>query len=470
MSTHQSSLKKRAVSGTIWSLVGYGGAQVLRLGGNLILTRILAPELFGLMALLMTFVQGLSLFSDIGIRPSIIQSKRGDDPVFLNTAWTMQILRGVGIFIIGVIISSPVAQFYGDQANLTPQEQADLTQQLTILLPTMTSITLMQGLNSTALATLTKKIDISKITVFELGSQVINLTLIIVFAHFSPTIWAMMSGVLISQFISTIWSHFLVPDGISHRLFWDKECARSLINFGRWIFVSTAMSFLASQADRLILGKLFSLEMLGIYTVAFTFADIPRQVVKTVSMRVIYPIISEKKELPRHQLRAKILEKRWFLLVALSLPILILTCFGDYLILFLYDPRYDQAAWMLPVLAIGFWPLLLQMTASPSLMAIGQPLVVAAASSTKFIYMLVALPFAFLKMGVLGAMIAISLNDLPGYIVISIGLIKHRLSTFLQDFRATLFVLSLLTSILALRYVLGFGTPIDRVLLGMGNW
>jgi O-antigen/teichoic acid export membrane protein len=469
MSSSTPSLKKRAISGAVWSLFGYGGSQVLRLGGNLILTRMLAPELFGLMALLITFVQGLSLFSDIGIRPSIIQSKRGDDPVFLNTAWTMQILRGVGIFIIGLIISSPVAKFYGVQADLTPQEQAQLTQQLTVLLPAITSITLMQGLNSTALATLNKKIDISRITLFELGSQVINLTLIIVFASFSPTIWALLGGVLISQFISTIWSHFLDPNGISHRLLWDKECARSLIKFGRWIFVSTAMSFLASQADRLILGKLFSLEMLGIYTVAFTFADIPRQIVKTVSMRVIYPVISEKKDLPRHQLRAKILDKRWLLLVALSLPIILLTCFGDYLIFLLYDPRYKQAAWMLPVLAIGFWPLLLQMTASPSLMAIGKPLIVATASSAKFIYMLIALPFAFLKMGVLGAAIAISLNDLPGYIVISFGLIKHRLSTFQQDFRATLFVAGLLTSVLSLRYVLGFGTPIDLVLLGMGN-
>ena len=91
-----SSLKKQAVRGTIWTVFGYGSSQVLRFGGNLILTRLLVPDLFGLMALVQIFIRGLSLFSDIGIRPSIIRSDRGDDPIFLNTAWTIQVIRGFG--------------------------------------------------------------------------------------------------------------------------------------------------------------------------------------------------------------------------------------------------------------------------------------------------------------------------------------------------------------------------------------
>jgi hypothetical protein len=82
-----SSLKKKAIRGTAWTLFGYGGSQALRLVSNLILTRLLVPEVFGLMALVQTFQAGLTLFSDIGIAPSIIQNKRGEDPTFLNTAW-----------------------------------------------------------------------------------------------------------------------------------------------------------------------------------------------------------------------------------------------------------------------------------------------------------------------------------------------------------------------------------------------
>jgi hypothetical protein len=79
-----SSLKKKAIRGTAWTLFGYGGSQALRLVSNLILTRLLVPEVFGLMALVQTFQIGLTLFSDIGIAPSIIQNKRGEDPTFFQ--------------------------------------------------------------------------------------------------------------------------------------------------------------------------------------------------------------------------------------------------------------------------------------------------------------------------------------------------------------------------------------------------
>src|SRR4051812_36532958 len=78
------SLKMRALRGSLWTILGYGGSQVLRLAGNVILTRLLFPEAFGQMVLVNVFLQGLHMFSDVGIGPSLIQSKRGDDPDFLN--------------------------------------------------------------------------------------------------------------------------------------------------------------------------------------------------------------------------------------------------------------------------------------------------------------------------------------------------------------------------------------------------
>ncbi len=71
-----SSLQKKAIKQSFWVVIGFGGSQFLRLISNLILTRLLIPELFGLMALVNTFIMGLYLFSDIGIRPSIIRSSR----------------------------------------------------------------------------------------------------------------------------------------------------------------------------------------------------------------------------------------------------------------------------------------------------------------------------------------------------------------------------------------------------------
>ncbi len=91
----RASLRGLALRGSIWTLGGYGASQVLRLAGNLVLARLLFPEAFGLSALVGVFMVGLAMFSDVGIGPSVIRSHRGDDADFLNTAWTIQVIRGL---------------------------------------------------------------------------------------------------------------------------------------------------------------------------------------------------------------------------------------------------------------------------------------------------------------------------------------------------------------------------------------
>src|SRR5258706_9299249 len=105
-------LQRRVVSGSVWTIAGYGAGQVLRLAGNLVLARLLYPEAFGLMALVSVFLQGLAMFSDIGIGPSIIQSRRGDELAFLNTAWTIQVVRGIVLWVVSMAGAAPFAAWY----------------------------------------------------------------------------------------------------------------------------------------------------------------------------------------------------------------------------------------------------------------------------------------------------------------------------------------------------------------------
>lgn len=444
------SLKQKAIRGTAWTLFGYGGSQALRLVSNLILTRLLVPEVFGLMALVITFQVGLNLFSDIGIRPSIIQNKRGEDPTFLNTAWTLQVIRGFWIWFGCTVIAWPVSRFYGDTRLLW-------------LLPIVALASIFQGFESTGLATLNRKMAIGKLTIFEFQIQIVSLTVMIVLAWFNRSIWAIVGGILVGGFVRMLWSHRLVTEH-SDRFAWDKESLKELISFGRWIFISTALTFLAMQADRLILGKLFSFEMLGIYTIAFTFADIPKQILSRLSGQVIFPVFSQQKDIPRPILRAKIIKKRWIILVALALGLTFLISFGDLIVYILYDQRYDAAGWILPILALGIWPLVLSGTIEKALYAFGKPFYSACGYFIKFVYMLIALPLGFTFMGVIGAVIVVALNDIPFYVPVIYGLWKENLNVIYQDIQATILLFVLIAFVLKVRYVLGFGMPTDGIL------
>lgn len=444
-----SSVKKQAIKGTIWTFLGYGGSQILRFGGNLILTRLLAPELFGLMAIINTFLIGLELFSDLGIAPSIIRSERGDDPKFLNTAWTVQVIRGLGLWCACLIITWPVSQFYNQPALLW-------------LLPVAGINTLLAGFNSTSIATLNRKIDLGKLTRFEFAIQVITLTVMIIMAYITRSIWALVGGSLVAGLVKMLWSHWLIP-GTANRFTWEKEAFDEIFSFGRWIFISTAMTFLAVQADKLILGKLLPLELLGVYIIAFTLADVPSNLMQAIGGKVMFPVMSQYIHLERSSLRAKILHKRWLLLMALVVLVTFLVCFGDLLILALYDQRYTAASWMLPILAIGLWPFLLSVSIDRVLFAIGKPAFVAFGNFLKFFYMIVGLPIGYSLMGEFGAVLVVAFNALPFYLAVSYGLWKEKLSSTVQDIKATLILLGCVGSVLALRYGLGWGFPLDKL-------
>ena len=97
--------KKQTLSASIWTIAGFGFSQVIRLGSNLALTRILVPELFGMMAIVTAIRLGIYMCSEIGLKVSVIRHENGEEPGFLNTAWTMQVIRGGLLWLIIILIS-----------------------------------------------------------------------------------------------------------------------------------------------------------------------------------------------------------------------------------------------------------------------------------------------------------------------------------------------------------------------------
>jgi O-antigen/teichoic acid export membrane protein len=449
-----SSIKKLAIRGTIWTIASYGSSQILRFGSNLILTRLLAPDVFGLMALVYVFITGLHLFSDIGIGTSIVQNKRGDDPDFLNTAWTMQVVRGFGLWLCCLAITWPVATLYGK----TDFEKTELLW----LIPIVGLNTVIDGFRSTSLFTLSRQIAVSKLAIFELGGQIVSLTVMIVLAWFYHNVWALVIGSAVSAVIQLVWSHLLIP-GLRNRFTWEQAAAKSIFSFGKWIFVSTALTFLSEQADRLILGKLISFADLGVYGIAFALSDIPRQILMALSSKVLFPTFSKFADLPREDFRSKILQNRKPFLIAATLGLTALACFGDMLIPVLYPPKYANAAWMLPLLAVGFWPRILTQTIDQALFAIGKSRYPAYGSFFKFLYMVIGLPLGFHYLKLPGAIIVIALNDLPFYGAIVYGLWREGLSSVRQDLKATALFIVLLTVMLIGRNMLGYGFPLDTM-------
>jgi O-antigen/teichoic acid export membrane protein len=440
------SLKRRAVLGVLWTVFGFGASQVLRLGFNLVATRLLYPEMFGLLALVHTIATGLALFCDVGIAPAIVQDPRGAEPAFLNTAWTLQIVRGIGISLTCLLLAWPVSQFYSDA-------------RLRWILPMIGLGYALSGFNSTSLLTFTRTLEVRQKVILEAVAQLLSGSVMVIWAWLSPTVWALIAGPTVWSAVRMAWSHFLIP-GRRDRFAWEPAAVQALWRFGRWVWIASLLTFLAAQSDRLILGKILTLQMLGVYGLAASMSELPRSLALSVGSNVIFPASAQLAILPRPELRARILRHRWGLLLAMAGVVTVLTVGGDILMRVLYDKRYAAAAWMLPVLAFGIWPSALASTMDPSLLAIGQPRYAASANLLKIVFTAAGIPLAFHWLGVGGAVIVVALNDLPYYGRICHALWREGLSSWRQDLAATGVLAAMLGIALAVRSALGFGLPI----------
>jgi O-antigen/teichoic acid export membrane protein len=447
------SIKQVAIRGTIWTVLSFGTQSILRLAGNIALTKLLPTSAFGLMQLSNSMLIGLGMLSDTGIGPNINQSKRGDEPIFLDTAWTVQVLRGICIFLICCIVAVPAARFYGQD-------------EIVGLLLLAGSSMLMLGFEGTSIHSLGRHLKVRQRETFALIEQVLPLVVMLLWAWLSPSVWALAAGYIITPIVRLFWTHYLVA-GHQNRFAWDRSAVKEIFSFGKWIFFSTAATFFALQADRLILGKLAGFELLGIYGIALGLAELPRQVVARVSNQIVLPAISKLADRPRLELREKLLRNRRKVLLGAALMVAFLSCFGDGFIYLLYSGKFEYAAWMLPILAAGIWINVLHESIRQSLVAIGQPKYEAYGQFSKAVYMCISIPLGFHYFGMLGAVIAVACNDVLLYSFVLSGLQKESLSSLKQDLTMTGFLVFLIVSILIVRYFLGFGLPIDRYFSGL---
>ncbi|MDB4974753.1 MAG: hypothetical protein JWN48_3094 [Myxococcaceae bacterium] len=333
------SLRSRALHSTVLTALNYGGQMALRFGGNVILTHLLFPKAFGLMALVQSFMLGLEMLSDVGITPSIVHSKRGDEPIFLNTAWTLQAVRGVGLWLIACAIAVPAAWFYKEPA-------------LQLMVPALGLHSIISGLCSTKLAMADRRLSLGRLTAIDITSYAVGLVCTILLAWWLRSVWSLVLGTFVQAVLKMAASHLLL-EGQRNRFAWDKQVLREIGNYGRWILLSTALGYAAIQGDRLVLGRLLSVQFLGVYTVALTLSQLPTEVIRQAAGKVLFPSYSELMRTAPEKLYPMLRKTRLLLIGAAWSGCLLMITLGPWLIRTIYDNRYDDAAWMLPVMAIG---------------------------------------------------------------------------------------------------------------------
>ncbi len=441
-----------AIRGSAWTVGGYAAGQLIRLLGNLVLTRLLFPSVFGQMALVTVFMQGLQMFSDVGTGPAIVQSRRGDDRAFLDTAWTIQCIRGTLLWLASWAIAAPLAAFFGQPL-------------LAWLIPAAGFAAVLGGLEATSIQTLHRHTRLGRLTVMEVTSQLVAVLVSVAGAwldrrYYGPNhegaAWVFVGANLLASLVRVAWSHLALP-GHRHHFRLERAALTELLGFGRWVFLSTLLTFMAGQADRLVFGKLIPLDLFGVYGIAAALAMLPTLAVLRVGASVAFPTYARLAA--RGELGPLLGRVRLPLLLGGGAIVSGLFACGPYLIHLLYDDRYVAAGWILRFLAIGAWFQIMEATSGAALLALGRVSWMAAGSAAKLACLVALIPLGFYLDGFRGALVGLVAADVVKYLVAATGMAAQRLAGRRLDAGITLLVALISAAGLAAGALVEASTP-----------
>ncbi|MBV4542072.1 MULTISPECIES: oligosaccharide flippase family protein [Pseudomonas] len=349
------SLRKRVLLAGALNIGSIVASQVIRLGGNLIITRLLLPEMFGLMAIATTVSVLLLLLSDVGLRQNIIQSPRGDEPLFLNTIWSLQIIRGLGLFVVMQLVA--LASWVSQHFAMWPAHSTYAAPELPAVLAVTGFFAIIFAFQSTKIDVAIRTFQQKKVVLVELVSQIAGLVVMLVIGYLTRSIWALVAAGLVSTLVTTVLSHLIFP-GHKDRPQWDPAALREIVNYGRWVFLSSAVGVLAMQGDRIWFGGSMTVAQLGVYSIAVGILAAFQLSLQRLAGAVALPAFSEAA-------RTGDMDRLRHLYFRFRLIFDVLTLFtcgflftaSPLIIHWLYDARYQEAGQMMAILSLSLFTL-----------------------------------------------------------------------------------------------------------------
>ncbi|MFQ5630348.1 MAG: oligosaccharide flippase family protein [bacterium] len=349
--------KTKAAQGSVWLGGGSIAVHGMRFLRNMILVRLLAPEAFGVMAIVLAINQTFETLTEIGIQTAIIQNPNGRERTYLNGAWWLAMARSVVLYTAAFLAAPWIAQLYGN-----PE-----------LVPLMRIVflgILFKGAMSSRVHVAVKEMNYRPWVIAQHGGGLFGIVATILLSLVIRNVWALVFGFVIEAIVRCLLSYLVCP--FRPGLRFDKTHWQALFKYTRGIAGLPILTFIFMRADIFVIGKFFSTAELGLYSMAAAISHIPFQLVGGILAPIMMPIFSEIQG-NKNKINAYIL-KITRITTLLGFPILMfLALYGSQVLSLVYGIEYAKVA--VPF-AIIFATSLLQVICVPVVtyyLAIGRP-------------------------------------------------------------------------------------------------
>ncbi len=421
-SENEGSVVQKTLRGSVWLLVLRFSDQILRFAKTVILARLLSPNDFGLFGISLMVISILDSFSQTGFQQALIQKKE-DIKEYLNTAWAIQFLRGL---LLGALLFS-LAPFAADFFS---------AKEASLIIKFLALTVVLQGAFNVGLVYLQKDLQMRKYFVYQFSGSVLEFLGTLIVALLWPSVWALVFGLLIGNFLRLVISYFIHPYIPSFKINFNK--AKELLNFGKWILGSNIIGFFILQGDSLFIGKFLGLASLGFYQMSSKIASFLNT---EIISGALFPAYSKA------QNNFESLKKAYLKSIKISAFIFVPIAGGIFsvaydIINFLIGQKWTLSVEPLKIMVWSslFWGVV-TMTA-PLLQAVGKPQLETFWNGIRLIFLFILIyPFIVLY-GVSGAALAVLVSvfiSMAGYLFSASKIFKISVNDFYKQLFAPVF-------------------------------
>jgi O-antigen/teichoic acid export membrane protein len=361
----------------------------------IIIARFLSPEQFGLFGFTMLAVIIIETFSYTGLNSALIQHK--ENPYkYLNTVWTIQVIRGLLLALILFLVAPMISWFFEES-------------RLEILLRVMCFAFLIQGFINIGIIYFEKEFEFHKQFLYEMISSVGAFLIGIMLAYKLKSVWALIWSNLVFAFIRFVLSYML--SAYRPHFQFLKSRADEMFQFGRWVTGHAIVRFCSQQVDKIILGKLLGPSMLGFYQIAQRISDQPLSNIINASVSFTFPAYAKIQQ-NKDRLRTAFLDV-FEILISLVLPLVLFTMFATSDIVYgLLGEKWKDA--IVPIKLISFASFLMafDVISTPLFMGVGAPNIEFWKQLIKAIILLISIFPLTMLWGIYGTCISLILSAL----------------------------------------------------------
>jgi lipopolysaccharide exporter len=380
--------------------LSFGMQAVIKLGSSLILTRVLRPEAYGIITILMSVTFVVELIADINVTLFIIRDKHAEEPKYLNTAWTLAFGRAV-LNTTLLFLCAPLISKYVYHAP-------DLTNPLRFI-----SIWfVIAGLQSMSFPIAIRRKRSRIIMYSELGATFLSSSFAVVYCYYSRDYWGLIYATVLNRALITVMTHFYFPE-LRPKLQFDRAAAREILGFTKFTMPSSLITLALSQFDKVVFLRLFNLNLLGIYGLAGNIAGPIESLITKISQMVLYPRCAHDYRTDKETCGIKYYRDNVKVFISLLFVPAAIGGAAQLLIALLYDSRYSLAGPILQAFMLRAMFLAMASPAEDLLIATGETQVILIGNVYRAIGMFVASLTGYYFFGFMGFTYGVALSGLP---------------------------------------------------------